>query len=116
MLLKLYNFILYKGDTGDLVTSDKYLNFKWLNPDCNILFSVTRQGKAAVCHFTFDKKGLRKLKQAANEWCEFCFWLFEWCKMIIGIIVKPSIARFVERCGFQYIGSFGNKRIYVRRP
>jgi len=115
MLLRLCKFEPYTKDTGDLRTSENYLNWRWINPDCNIIFSVTRQGNSAVCHFTSDKVGLRKLEQAVNDWCEFCFWLFDWCTMIIGIIEKPSVKRLAEKCGFDYVISFGNKTIYARR-
>ena len=109
-------FALYNGDTGNLRTSDNHINFKWVNPDCNILFSVTKQGDAIVCHLASDKPGLRKLEQAVNEWCEFCFKLFGWCKMIIGVVERRSIGKLAEKCGFDCIASFGNKQIYIRRP
>ena len=109
-------FSIYSGDTGDLRTSDTFYNFIWLEPNCKILFSVTQQGFAANCHFTSDKAGLRKLEQALNEWCEFCFNLFPWCKMIVGIIEKHGVSKLAEKCGFDCIASFGNKQIYIRRP
>ena len=110
-------FAIYTGDTGDLLTSETFYNFIWLEPNCKILFSVTQQGKDANCHFCSDKAGLRKLEQAINEWCEFCFNLFPWCKMIIGIIEKSSIRKLAEKCGFQCIISFCNndKFVYRRR-
>jgi hypothetical protein len=109
-------FQLYLKETGNLLTSEKYINFLWNNPDCKILFSVTKRGNAAVCHFTSDKAGLRKLKQALNEWCTFCFWLLPWCEMIIGIIERPSVCRLAERCNFKQVASFGKNKIYIRRP
>jgi len=108
-------FDIYSGDTGDLRTNGDYWVFRWNNPNCHILFSATRQGKAATCHFTSDKAGLRKLKQAINDWCEFCFWLFDWCEMIIGIIEKISILKLAKSCGFEHIISFGKKHICIRR-
>ena len=108
-------FAIYTGDTEDLLTSETFYNFIWLELNCKILFSVTQQGKAANCHFYSDKLGLRKLEQAINEWCEFCFDLFPWCKMIIGIIEKSSIAKLAEKCGFDKIAFVDNKSIYIRR-
>ena len=108
-------FIEYHGETGGLMTSDKYLNFKWLDPTCNILFSVTRQGNAATTHFTSDKTGLPKLKKACKDWCEFCFWLFDWCTMVIGIVKKRSVSKLMERCGFIQIISNNGKSVYIRR-
>jgi hypothetical protein len=109
-------FEIYNGDTGDLRTNENYWIFKWLEPNCHVLFSVTQQGKAANCHFTSDKTGLRKLEQALNEWCEFCFWMFEWCEMIIGVIEQASISKLAEKCDFKHIASFGKQQIYIRRP
>lgn len=109
-------FAIYTGDTGDLRTSETFYNFKWLEPDCKIIFSSTQRGKAAICHFTSDKAGLKKLEQAINEWCEFCFDLFPWCKMVVGIIERLSVAKLAEKCGFKCVASFGNKKIFIRRP
>ena len=108
-------FDLYIGDTGKLYTNENYLNFRWRNPDCNILFSATQQGKAIPSHFTSDKPGLRKMKQALNEWCEFCFELFKECEMVIGVIKPHSVCKLAEKCGFEYVTSSGNKKLYVRR-
>lgn len=109
-------FSLYIGDTGDLRTSDNHLNFRWNNPDCNILFSATQQGNAVVSHLSSDKPGLRKLEQALNDWCDFCFYLFDKCEMIIGVIERRSIRKLAERCCFKLVASFGNKKVYARRP
>lgn len=109
-------FIPYLGDTGQLLTSSYYMNFKWVESDCNILFSATRQGNAITAHFTSDKAGLRRLEQAVNEWCDFCFWLFDWCEMIIGIIERNSVCKLAERCKFEQVASFGKTKIYIRRP
>ena len=108
-------FAIYTGDVGELQTSKNHLNFKWLRSDCHILFSMVQQGKAVTCHFTSDKAGLRKLKQALNEWCEFCFWLLKECEMIIGIIEKASVLRLAKSCKFEHVASFGNKQICIRR-
>ena len=64
-------FISFSGDSGDLPTTDNHFVFKHI--DHNILFSVARKGNAASCHFKSDKKSLRFLKQAINEFVEFCY-------------------------------------------
>ena len=107
-------FAPYKDDTGLLRTNENYDVYIWMHADCKILFSITRQGKGAVCHFTSDKAGLRLIKQALKEWCEFVFWLYEWCEMIIGIIERPSVCRLAEYCGFKLVSKYKNQSIYVR--
>lgn len=108
-------FLPYYGDTGELLTSDKYIVFRWVNNNCKVLFSVTQKGNAANCHFTSDKKGLRYLEEALNDWCEFCFWMLDWCELVLGVIERPSVARLAEKCGFEKIASQDNKQIYIRR-
>lgn len=110
-------FIEYTGNTESLPKNDSYIVFKYFDKSCKILFSVTRQGKAAVCHFYSDKPGLRKLKQAILCWCTFCFSIFNWCEMIVGLIEKPSVKRLVTRCGFENAGNFKNIYIMIKeRP
>ena len=96
------------------IGNDNYLYFKWNKPDCNVVFSVTRKGNGAMCHFKSDKKGLRKLKQALNEWCEFCFWLFDWCEMIIATIRPSSVKKLAEKCEFKKVLDSNNLSLYIR--
>ena len=92
----------------NLPTSDKYLNFRWLEPDCKVLFSVCRQGDAANIHITSDDAGKDKLEDALNDFCEFCFDIFGWCKMIMGKITIPKVEKLAEKCGFKEV--MKNKR------
>lgn len=107
------NFIPYNGDLIGLVTNENYLVFKWNNDDCKILFSVSRRGNAANCHFASDKKGLRYIKQAIGEFCKFVFWLFDWCTMVMAIIHMPSVVRIVEKLGFNYLTIIEDKKVYI---
>ena len=107
-------FIPYYGPTYNLRTNENYLNFRWLFKNTLILFSITRQGNGAVCHLYSDKKSLRYLKQALLEWCKYIFDHFNWCKMIIAIIEKPSIERLAKHCDFKKIIAIDNKLIYTK--
>lgn len=108
-------FYLYNGDLIGLPTNENHLVFRWNGPG-KILFSMTRQGLAANIHFACDKKGLRYLKKALNDFVVFVFNEFGWCKMCIGHIGKNSICRMVEKVGFSYIGSSDFGPVYVRLP
>ena len=108
-------FVPYFGEVNHVSHPENYLNFKWMEPDCTVIYSATRQGNGATCHFTSDKRGLRKLEQALNEWCEFCFWLFDWCEMVIAKIDKPSIRRLAEQCNFEHVITKDDKSLYIRR-
>ena len=115
MWWKLFRFYPYVGDLIGLPTSDKHLNFRWDEPDCKVLFSACQQGNAASCHFASDKRGLRKLKQAINEFCDFAFWLFEWCEMIMAKIDKKSVERLVKRCGFEEMARNKDVSIWIKK-
>jgi len=98
----------------NLVADENYLVFRWVNPDCKVIFSVSQRGEAANIHFDCDKAGARHVKQAIGDFCEFLFWLFEWCTMVMGIIEKPSVMRLVQKIGFSHIADHGDCKVYVR--
>lgn len=107
-------FTIFSGDTGRLPVDRNYLIFRWTGSG-EILFSVTQKGKAAFVHFTSDKAGLRHIKQAFNEFCDFVFWLFEWCTMIMAHVErKPSIGRVLLKCEFEEITGNENAKVYAR--
>ena len=96
-------FMPWDGPTYGLYSDENYLVFRWIGKG-TILASVSRRGDAACAHLYSDKIGLRGLKQAINEFVEFALWLFDWCKMVLAQITKPSIERVVRKCGFNYVG------------
>lgn len=104
----------YTGDLLGLPTSANHLNFRWREPDCLVLFSVCQQGKAASCHFFSDKKGLRRLREAIEQWVSFVFWLFDWCDMVIAKVLKKNIGKLLVNCGFCCVAEMGNFSLYVR--
>jgi hypothetical protein len=106
-------FLPYSGDLMNLTVNKHYIIFRWVEPDCKVLFSICKQGNGAPCHFASDKKGMFKIRRAINEWCEFVFWLFDWCKMIIAKVILPKVGHILERCGFKKIIN-GKKSIYIR--
>ena len=106
-------FLPYTGDLIGLTVNKNYLIFRWTEPDCKVLFSVCRQGNGAPVHIACDKKGVWKIKHAINEFCEFVFWMFDWCTMIIAKVMLPKLGLILERCGFRKIIN-GRKSIYIR--
>ena len=107
-------FEQFTGDLRGLPTSKNHLNFRWLDPDCRILFSVCQMGEAASCHFCSDKKGLRRLREAINQFVEFVFVLFDWCKMVIAKVVRKSVGKLLLGCGFLRICSVDGVDIFGR--
>ena len=108
-------FTPYDGDLMGLATNDNHLVFRWNNDSCKVLFSVTRKGDAASCHFASDSDGLKLIGLAIDEFCTFVFSSLIWCKMIIAVIDRPSVCRLVARCGFCYAGDIDNCKIYMRK-
>lgn len=107
-------FTPYSGNLMGLPITDDHLVYRWVRDDCKVLFSVTRLGDAVSCHFASDKAGLRHIKKAIDEWCQFVFETLNWCTMVIAQIVKPSVARLVEKCGFNPVGEVDGILIYAR--
>ena len=107
-------FKLYSGDLMGLPTNDKHFNFRWLEPGCKVLFSVCRQGNAASCHFASDKPGMKKIVQAINEFCEFVFWMFDWCEMILAKTGIKKVKAIIKKCRFKKVFKINNVSAYVR--
>lgn len=96
LMLPVKPFNFYEGDLWGLPTNENHLVYKWSEGE--ILFSMTRLGNAASCHFA--SKDLRGIKPAINAFCEFVFSEFGWCRMIIAAIAVPSVERVVKKCGY----------------
>lgn len=96
-------FGIYSGDLMNLPTDENHLVYRWVRDDCKILFSVTKKGDAASCHFASDKRGLRFLSQASDEFCEFCFKHYWWCNNILANVGRPSITKMLKRIKFEQL-------------
>jgi len=107
-------FFVYDGDSMGIPTNDKHVIFRWNNPDCKVIFSVCKRGVAASCHVASDKKGLKLLKQACNDFFDFVMNEFEWCERVIVAVKKPSICRLVEKIGFELLGHADDSSLYMR--
>jgi hypothetical protein len=107
-------FKQYSGNTGRLPTNRNHYNFIWLEKGCNVLFSVTRQGNGASCHFSSDKAGMKRIKQAIKEFCEFVFWMFDWCELIFAKVELKKVKTIIKKCGFKKVlKSNTNKAVYA---
>lgn len=80
----------------------------------NIRFSFADRGKAISAHFSANKQGLRDIKPAIGA---FCRWAFDeyGAEMVLAQTKKDSVARLVERCGFEYAFTKDNCRVYGRK-
>jgi hypothetical protein len=109
-------FMPYTGDLMGLPTNNKHINFLWCEPGCKVLFSVTRQGAAASCHFASDKAGMKKIKRGIKEFCKFVFYLFEWCEAVIAKTDIKKVKSIIKKCGFvEVLKSNTNLSVYALR-
>lgn len=107
-------FIPYNGpDAARLTTDSRHLNFKWVEPGVSVCFSAARLGDGMSCHFTADKRGMRKIHAAITEFCQYVFYTCEWCDMIIAKISMPKVARIVSECGFEFLTGCRRGVVYI---
>ena len=106
----------FKPATGDLLgvaVSPRNMCVEW-NECGRVVFSFAKRGLAISGHFSADRKGSRNIKAAINDFCEWAFYAFEWCTMMMAMIQKPSVERLVLKCGFTHLASSEESEIYVR--
>ena len=106
-------FVLYNGDEYYGLSRDETHDvYRW-DGEGRILFSITQMGNVVSAHFASDKIGLRHVKPAIKEFCEFVFDACEWCEMITANIGIPSVKRIVGKCGFKYLATVQGLDIYA---
>lgn len=109
------NYIPYYGNTYGLAKDTNHINFRWNRPGCKVLFSAGQAGSTVITHVYSDGKG--DFVEALNDWVEFVFWIWDWCKMIIGAVTVPKVTELaVEHCGFILVKSKDGVDLIVRRP
>lgn len=109
-------FFPYNGYVGELPMNENYLAFKWDKPGTHVLFSACQQGKGIRSHFTADKKSLRYMKKALNEWNDFCFELFKDSDVLYAIIPKErkGIIRLAKACGYKILTEFKGIQVLIK--
>jgi len=107
-------FIPHHGDLMGLTTNENHLVFRWLEDGCRVLFSVARHGRAASCHLASDKASLRFLRRAINDFAEFVFYLFDWCRVIMVATEGSRFERILFDCGFSELAGNDSDSVYMR--
>lgn len=108
--------VKFKAASGDLMgvlMTPPRVAIEWVGPG-RVVFSFTQLGEAISAHFSADKKGLRYLKQAIEDFCEWAFEAFDWCRMILAIVGKPSVVRLIKKCGFSHVTDIDDNMVYTR--
>jgi hypothetical protein len=99
-------------DRLGIAEDENHMVFRWLK--ARVFFSCCEKGQALSAHFSAGPEALRLIRPAIDEFCAWAFESMPWCRMIFACIVRQSVARLVEKCGFSLLETRGDLQIYVR--
>lgn len=107
--------MIYELSGNDLGVchDDNHRMVEWRG-DGRIVFSYAQKGKAMTAHFAAEKSALRQVKRAINEFCEWVFNEYPWCKMIMANVNARSVVRLINKCGFRPILNCSEGTILAR--
>lgn len=95
------------------IAHDKnYRCVKWRGG--NVVFSYAKRGDALCCHFAAKKDSLRLIKHAINDFYSWALSAYEWCKILLAFVDKPSVGRLISKVEFAPIAKAGDLIIYAR--
>lgn len=99
-------------DLGGVYMDENYIAVRHISGVC---FSFAKRKTAINAHFSASGPGLRKVKEAIEDFCQWAFKSMPWLTAILATIEKPSVARLVEKCAFVYSLDSGKYKIYMRK-
>lgn len=108
----MYRQALLCEDIGDLWWEPDHQIWRWM--DGEVYVSMTRRENAVFCHFSAKPSALRLLKSATNEFVDLVFELMPWCQVVMGSITKDSVAKLMEKCGFEHVVNHEYLKVYAR--
>jgi hypothetical protein len=103
-----------QGDDLGVPRIPECMVVEWAEGNNKVVFSYAQQGKGITAHFAAAKKSLREVKTAINDFCEWVFWAYPWCRMIFAVIGIKSVERLVQKCGFKFLTAKGPYQVYAR--
>lgn len=102
------------GSNLGVPKDENHLLSEWRGHGKRVVFSYAQMGKAMSAHFAAEPDSLRYLKESIEEFCEWVFFAFPWCRMILAFTGPKSIGRLCKKCGFEMLLSVDEAEIYVR--
>lgn len=87
---------------------------EWAEGSHRVVFSYAKQGDGITAHFAAGKESLREVKSAIDDFVEWIFWAYEWCRMIFAVVAVSSVKRVVKKCGFSWVADSGPYQVYAR--
>lgn len=109
------NFKRVQRDLLGVAMSSNNIAVLWDGPG-RIILSFAQRGASISAHFASNKEGLRHIKQAINDFCEWIFSICEWCMMILAVIKRnrPSVVRLIRKLHFFHVVTINEHIIYAR--
>ncbi len=103
------------GSDLGVYRTENYLIRQWAEKG-KVVFSLSRQGKAMRCHLAANRKALRYLKSAINEFVCWVFNQYKWCKMVIATVVIQylGLCKILKKCSFKFVCDTPEGYIYTR--
>lgn len=84
------------------------------NKKGKVVFTFARRGDAVDCHFAADKKALRHIREAINDFIAWVRKNLHWCKMILAAVATNSVDRLLNKIKFQLVTQYEGCNIYAR--
>ena len=88
-----------------LTFNEHYRVYEHRRGGLSVYFSASRVGEAMIIHIACSRRSICNTRKAASDFVEFIFDRFQWCRVVLGTIVKPSVLNLANKCGFEEIGS-----------
>lgn len=88
----------------ELPKNEAHSLYRWTNGRAKVWFSASRKGDAISIHLMAKRK-IDKLclRIASNEFVDYLFDEFAWCKMIFCITSMKSTRNLAKKCGFEWL-------------
>ena len=85
--------------------TDKSIFYTWKG---KVFFSANARGDTLECHIAAKGKNKLFLRQAINQFCQYMFMTFAWCKKITANVKMKSVKNLCEKCGFIKLADIDN--------
>lgn len=79
-----------------------------------VFFSATMRGDTLDCHVAAKGRNKLLLREAINQFCQYVFFTYAWCKKIAACVKMKSVKNLCLKCGFVKIADINKHEVLVR--
>lgn len=90
---------------------DESLFYSWKG---KVFFSANARGDTLECHIAARGRNKLYLRQAINQFCQYMFMSYPWCKKIAANVNKNSVKNLCLKCGFVKLIDFDDCEVLVK--